>query len=579
MMGSFSRLEGGGPAPDALPSSIAAWPGMARDIPNVCDPGQPVPFEELWSGFVAHAARTLDPLLDSALHQVVLRDPQGPLRSLLLELAAIGAQAAFNLFGQFRSREASVSFIYEGVPASRDAYEAFLEDLSAGQLAPLWEAFPALRRLLALRTDLFVESTIEFCERWKADREEIVAAFPALRGDVRPRRLRPYLSDSHSGGRTVMRLEFEAGQTLFYKPRPVDMEWGFAQFVEWFNQQDHGFPRLRALAALRRLNYGWMEEARPAPCASHDAVAQFYRRAGMILALVDLFCGVDLHSENLIASGEHPVLVDIETLFHPPGPFEAPSPEPQNELMRTELLPRPIPTADGAPYVLSGLGVIPGGLDIRFRQRGWCNINRDDMTPCHLDIPCSAGAVPRALEGSSGPVSAWVDEIVWGFLSLHKFFRWRRSELWRDDGPIARAFGGGRTRFVLRATRVYADLLRRAAQPQSLTTESGKESVFERLAREGQVWQELYGMERQALGRWDIPSFQAQTTARFIQGEERIVPEFFASSGFSLARSRAESIDDAALHARAKAIRKALENSIYPNYAAGNTTVQAGGGA
>ena len=44
---------------------------------------------------------------------------------------------------------------------------------------------------------------------------------------------------------------------------------------------------------------------------------RFYHRQGALLALLYVLDGTDMHYENLIAVGEQPVLVDVETLFHP----------------------------------------------------------------------------------------------------------------------------------------------------------------------------------------------------------------------------------------------------------------------
>src|SRR5262249_13080807 len=43
----------------------------------------------------------------------------------------------------------------------------------------------------------------------------------------------------------------------------------------------------------------------------------FYRRQGAYLALLYALEATDFHNENLIAAGEHPVLIDLESLFHP----------------------------------------------------------------------------------------------------------------------------------------------------------------------------------------------------------------------------------------------------------------------
>ncbi len=44
---------------------------------------------------------------------------------------------------------------------------------------------------------------------------------------------------------------------------------------------------------------------------------RFYQRQGGYLALLYALEATDFHFENLIAAGEHPILIDLESLFHP----------------------------------------------------------------------------------------------------------------------------------------------------------------------------------------------------------------------------------------------------------------------
>lgn len=571
MISSSSKLEERGFGSAAPPSSLGLKTCSRGDLlvqaPAVCDPRDPVPFEELWRGLVAHAAGTLRSLIEPELYPAVIEDPRGPLRSLLTDLSRIGAPAAFELFALYRAREADVESVFGTAPCGgrRDAYDSFIGYLTQRDLAPLWDAFSALESLLVGRTQLFIAATAELCRRWMADREAIAAVFPKLRGPASPRNIRLGLSESHCGGRTVARLSFGGDFALFYKPRSVDMELGFGRFLDWFNRQDHGLPSLRAVSVLRRPDYGWMEEALPAPCDNLDAVARFYQRSGMLLALADLFCAVDFHSENLIASGEQPVAVDLETLFHPPGPFESVQSSAQvNSLERTELLPRPITAGS---YVICGLGAVPRGADIQFRQHGWRNINSDDMAPCELPASFPAGAVPRYVDDSPS-VAPWVGDILSGFSAMHEFFRRRRDELWGDNGPIACAFAGGCSRFVLRATRIYAELLRRAVQPSPLTVQDSWRLSFAPLCHRDQLLDQLCRLEKKALERMDVPCFTTQTTEQFVSSEGQSIPEFFTSTGFDLARRAAYVIDDSALNEKLAVISRALQEATYPSWTA-----------
>jgi lantibiotic modifying enzyme len=53
------------------------------------------------------------------------------------------------------------------------------------------------------------------------------------------------------------------------------------------------------------------------PCSSVDEVEAYYRRCGVMLAVAEALGFSDGHEENVLASGEYPVLIDSETFFQP----------------------------------------------------------------------------------------------------------------------------------------------------------------------------------------------------------------------------------------------------------------------
>ena len=137
------------------------------------------------------------------------------------------------------------------------------------------------------------------------------------------------------------------------------MEHGFFTLVQWLNGRGRR-PRPRCRpghrsASLRLdalCNGGALRR-----CIG--ASPRYFRRQGRSLALAPVLGAVDLHYENVIAAGEYPIIVDLETLFHaaapPPGPARAgrAAAQAMNEsVIQTLLLPVHVegdPDPDGAP--------------------------------------------------------------------------------------------------------------------------------------------------------------------------------------------------------------------------------------
>lgn len=406
----------------------------------------------------------------------VLAEIDGPLCWLANDLLCMISAAAELSFDRYRLEHESAASAF-GVDSENETAglaDAFSQELRLAKLAPLYEAYPELEGLLAMREAFFLETVAELGAR--------LDTLPGLSHRAEIRRIRFGWSDSHCRGRTVAKVELDNGRAVFYKPRPVEMESAYHTFLDWFNAQNHGLPRLKAAAVTDCGSYGWMDEACQEPVEESTDRRLYFLRAGMHLGLVDLFGGVDIHAENLVSCGLHPVLVDMETLFHPPSPFEKDA----DPLVRTEFLPRPLPANQSDGYVLCALGVLPGTQ------------------------------LPEA------------SEVIDGFTRVHRFFqRSREKGIWRNDGPVARAFAGKRTRRIRRATRIYNRLLRFAVEPEKL-----------RGLR-------LDDEEIRALCVADIPYFGG------VVDKETL----------AWARQRAEAIDDRSLDTRIATIRGALSNN------------------
>ena len=75
---------------------------------------------------------------------------------------------------------------------------------------------------------------------------------------------------------------------------------------------------------LERGDHGWIEAISSGVSDSSEATVRFHERVGGLMALLHVLEAADLTSTHLVARGEHPVLVDAETLFqsrarHRPG--------------------------------------------------------------------------------------------------------------------------------------------------------------------------------------------------------------------------------------------------------------------
>ncbi|MCL8000139.1 type 2 lanthipeptide synthetase LanM [Brucella sp. 21LCYQ03] len=148
--------------------------------------------------------------------------------------------------------------------------------------------------------------------------EDICDAILVLNGDdvfVEVQKITP-LGDFHRNLQCAYRIDYltHAGSanSVYYKPRNLQIDDGYSQFITWWNEKsaiNHTAPKV-----INKGDYGWIATITHLECPA-DKIHEYYRRYGSLIALASVFGTTDLHMENVIAHGEFPVVVDLETLF------------------------------------------------------------------------------------------------------------------------------------------------------------------------------------------------------------------------------------------------------------------------
>ncbi|WP_426751188.1 type 2 lanthipeptide synthetase LanM family protein [Myxococcus sp. Y35] len=426
-------------------------------------------------------------------------------------------------------------------------FQDFARRLRQPQLAlGILERYPVMARCAVERIAQWEAAALELMRRLAEDAPRLWEHFQGGRSPGALVEARGGLSDPHRGGRGVFILRFESGLRLVYKPRSLGAESGLNQLLAWLNA--HGAtPALKGAAVLDRGDYGWMEHIAPAPCASEDEVRRFYARQGAYVALMHVLDGTDLHFENLVAAGEHPVLVDVETLFHPLSGTRSPrdaehAPEaPPVSVLRSGLLPQQFwGTRNKGGVDLSGLGARAGQLTpqavLVSAERGTDRM-RFERRPVALP---AANNLPR-LEGQEAPVLAYRDALADGFSRMYGLLLEHREALLAEDGPLA-AFEDVPMRVLFRNTAVYGALLFESYHPHALTDGLERQRFFDHLWR-GVLTvpdlETLVPLETAELERGDLPYFAARPGSTDLEsGIGQRVPGYFAESGMARVRRR-----------------------------------------
>jgi type 2 lantibiotic biosynthesis protein LanM len=544
----FSR-----PAPESFPEPVSEHPSIG--FLNAARPLLDAAYSRLLAGTRAIEARCPGAPFDAATAGPLLAANLPP--ALLLQMS--------------RTMVAELQIARHEGRLSGDTAEArfqsFLENLrEPAQALGVLRQYPVLARALVETVDRWVGVSLELLERLAADWPDLLAHFSPDADPGPLAHVRTGLGDSHRGNRTVVLFRFASGLRLVYKPKSLAVEAAFQNLLEWTGRK--GFsPAFRTLRLLDRGEYGWIEFVETGPCPDEEAVRRFYFRQGGSLALLWLLEATDFHWENLIASGEHPILVDLEALFQPlTGDLGGEVDETrigrvlQKTVLNTGLLPSRIWNEGGGEGVdLSGLAGTGGQAAppvLRPEHAG-----TDEMRYALQPVQIPEGENLPTLCGEPVTVTRYIHEVVEGFNRMVHLFLEHRDEMAAPGGPLD-AFAGAEVRVIVRPTRNYALLLFESFHPYTLGDALDRDRFLDRLwlaAREHPVLERVIPAERRDLLRGDIPMFTTRPGTRDVWSSDgERFPDLQPDTGLERVRRRLERLDEGELTRQAWLVHNSL---------------------
>ncbi len=122
--------------------------------------------------------------------------------------------------------------------------------------------------------------------------------------------------DTHIDGKSACILIFKNGKKLCYKPRPLALEIAFSNLTSRACKTCN-IPEFDLLPdSLDCGNWGYQEFVIRTELCEAEKQSLLVIRLAIVTFLLDIFGAIDCHKENLFLSGDRPILIDGETLFH-----------------------------------------------------------------------------------------------------------------------------------------------------------------------------------------------------------------------------------------------------------------------
>ena len=442
---------------------------------------------------------------------------------LLRRVSAIASTALHTKFiaQQFLEAPGMVGLFRSAQPVSGDMttaknqerYYRFVREEGRDGLRVFFLRYPVAARLMAETALNWIDGVGEFLQRYQRDRAELAGIFNHGLPLPPVVRIRSGLSDPHNGGRTVLALTFKGGLRLVYKPRSLRMDVLYFDLLKVLNIH---LPELNLsiLNVLDKICYGWAEFVQAAPCSSKTGARKFYHRAGCLVALTHWLQGIDFHRENLVAAGEQPVLIDLETLAHPLSHEEIAFAQEHGAAslalspVRSGLLPLwQAPFGKDVFYDNSALG---GPISRRalFPTVRWHHVGTDQiMWKYALEVRSHRAHRPRWHNRILTPEQFSTD--------IQRGYRAMAQLLSGSAKPAVARYreeiSATARRRIKRPTQIYSLLLRQSLQPERLTSGIARSIGLQALpCRHGEEAE--WAAEIASLERLDVPYFTLPIT-------------------------------------------------------------------
>jgi type 2 lantibiotic biosynthesis protein LanM len=570
----------------AMPAWIAdaIWIDGALQSPAGCesqeaDHAEPCAFEQLLEPVIQAAWQKLRGDIDDGVLDNLTSSASASLRHMLRrELSLLCAPALYECFVRARKDIPPPTCATSGALQ----YHKFVAAMQAGGWRELFEDKPVLLRLMALLTRQWLDASHELIVRLDADLAAIGRALMRSGDHGRVAAIQGDLSDPHNDGRSVRIVTFEDGAAVVYKPKDLRVDACWHDLVERLNQAPPPVE-LKAVRVLARDGYGWTELIEHVGCTGRQEFNEFFRRAGGWLALFHCFAANDMHQENMMATGNRPVPIDLETILQgPSGLHEARDAEGQAFALATETIANSVSMVG----LLPAYGRSPendifavGGMihnQSAAARRGWDSINSDAMRPRKFMEAAAATSNLPHVDGVHARLGDYLDDFVSGFEDYARFLL---RESAADGLELFAGFAGLPVRRIVRPTRFYSMLLQRLRDHRTMSDGAFWSAQMDFIARLADwdsdadpLWP-LQRAERSALARLNVPHFVCASDGHEVRDATGISIRTDATTGLDRARIRMRALSEHEIAWQVEVIR---QNTAAVSKSAGRAAEVAG---
>jgi type 2 lantibiotic biosynthesis protein LanM len=408
-----------------------------------------------------------------------------------------------------------------------------------------------LSRLISCRVVYWVENTTKLIKRFLED-YNFLKEKKVIENDndrLYSISMGGNVSDSHKCGQSVGILTLSSGKKIVYKPRNLEIDNKFNMLLDLLNTWGVT-PNLKGIPTYNREDYGWVEFIKHYECESNIQVESFYKRIGSYLAILYSLNAVDFHFENIIASGDYPYLVDLESLLHNNSRFFNEDDSAYNvsykkmyqSVVNIGLLPRKsLSKEDGID--LSGIGGRDNQI-LPIKSAVITNKLSDKMQISRENISIGHNVHRPKINGEYANADDYSHHIIEGFAQTYNIITQNKEEYinclksWKDV----------EVRQILRPTQRYGSILGISLHPDFLRDGIDRDLIIDKLWLDTINYPDLkkvFNSEKKDMYQLDIPYFSTKPQERHLwDSRGEVIYDFFKNDSLSITIKKVEAMCD-----------------------------------
>ncbi len=447
---------------------------------------------------------------------------------LIKRVVSIIKPAFSRAFLQFLNDKEVIDIYFEDSESdSLEPYrDEFFEWITADECSYLRTTLPALTKRVIVTGKTYKDVAGEMFTRLDSCYTDVCETLLDGRRFTEIKSISSDSGDVHNNGHTTSIISTDAGK-IVYKPHDVGIDLSSYQLINTYFSDVMKAPR-----ACSYDGFGFAEFIENAPSDTEEGAKRYFYNLGGFVSVVQMLGSTDLHHNNILASGDKPVVIDYELMITPSSRRQDDSLA--NDFRYSVYFSTLMPSRRGD----TELSVLFG---------------RDDG---NLSAP--------VVDGGRKVIMDYPQEFFAGFRDIYRRCMEHKDEIKK----YIISMKGLYVRHIYRGTKTYSELLQKTLEPAWIEAPDLRSSLFDALSvamkRSGASQADsITGAETDALIRGDIPYIYTRTDTRDLYADGHVVfKDFFRVSCIDNILSRVDYMSEKDLSFEETLLRKSMERVI-----------------